>query len=732
MKTIICFVLLSLIFYTAQAQPIKRSTSWSKQHKTVQSPKSGNINFVQFSSSINGPFTSPATISVQDTFFIKMDVTPLGYVDVEYFLDLNENGSIDSLEYSIHFKSYIDNSTIPPIDLDTTKGVIISYEKPDNVPSMQLIAEASDDTMTSYGILLFQNPSAPFALSGFVYDKTGGVIPGAMVWVKDSLTNFGDVTNTIGFYSVPVNAGTYRIEIGDLLQMYSSRETTMTFTGNKTQDFYLSQLTSYIRGYVRDENSNPIPNVYIWVERGGETQTDSNGMYKLMLQPGSGRIGVENNSLLPKYLIPESHSYNISENDSIVDNSISNFTCYSTNSTITGSVKEDGNIPVHIYNVGGWNNRLKSSTFALTDASGNFILPVRDSSVVLTYGVWISEWDNEHSIPASMYPDTSYWNVSPGSIVNFNILPAATSAEDKFTGNGTFPSSLWEYFNFSNPWDSLGAVELSNDRLMITCDSETGLSGLGVVTRKPYSLSNLEYQIDIDHSEMTGSEDTVKIILADKKWSWNDPNELENSLQLLYEKGSLGYHWRLVKQVNRSYSTLWTSSTGDGNNIVFRFDEPDTLTLKIDGNIVCKGTWGKHISMAYVYLMSVNKEPNSPGAIFFDNFFIGVPQVTEVQNDDGAVPSVFKLEQNYPNPFNPVTNFGFRIPDFRFISLKVFDVLGCEVAVLVNEIKHPGEYIIPWDANNLPSGVYYYRLTATDVKTGAVVMKSIRKAVLVK
>lgn len=72
----------------------------------------------------------------------------------------------------------------------------------------------------------------------------------------------------------------------------------------------------------------------------------------------------------------------------------------------------------------------------------------------------------------------------------------------------------------------------------------------------------------------------------------------------------------------------------------------------------------------------------------------------------------FSLSQNYPNPFNPVTNFEFQIADFGFVSLKVYDVLGKEVATLVNEERSPGVYEIEFDASGFASGVYYYRLEA--------------------
>jgi len=77
------------------------------------------------------------------------------------------------------------------------------------------------------------------------------------------------------------------------------------------------------------------------------------------------------------------------------------------------------------------------------------------------------------------------------------------------------------------------------------------------------------------------------------------------------------------------------------------------------------------------------------------------------------IPREFTLEQNYPNPFNTTTHFGFRIANFGFVSLKVFDVLGNEVATLVNEEKPAGEYEVEFDASGLSSGTYFYRLSVS-------------------
>ncbi|MBL8008614.1 MAG: T9SS type A sorting domain-containing protein, partial [Ignavibacteria bacterium] len=72
-------------------------------------------------------------------------------------------------------------------------------------------------------------------------------------------------------------------------------------------------------------------------------------------------------------------------------------------------------------------------------------------------------------------------------------------------------------------------------------------------------------------------------------------------------------------------------------------------------------------------------------------------------------PLDYKLNQNYPNPFNPVTNMEFGISKSGFVTLKVYDVLGKEVATLVNEMKQAGDYKVDFNAVNFTSGIYFYK-----------------------
>jgi hypothetical protein len=72
----------------------------------------------------------------------------------------------------------------------------------------------------------------------------------------------------------------------------------------------------------------------------------------------------------------------------------------------------------------------------------------------------------------------------------------------------------------------------------------------------------------------------------------------------------------------------------------------------------------------------------------------------------------FELEQNFPNPFNPSTVLKYHLPSNALVSLKIFDVLGREVAVLVNAKQNAGRYEITFDAGNLSGGTFFYRLQA--------------------
>jgi hypothetical protein len=81
-------------------------------------------------------------------------------------------------------------------------------------------------------------------------------------------------------------------------------------------------------------------------------------------------------------------------------------------------------------------------------------------------------------------------------------------------------------------------------------------------------------------------------------------------------------------------------------------------------------------------------------------------------NDKITKPLTFNLEQNYPNPFNPKTKIKYSVPNQSLVTLKIFDILGREIETLINEEKTAGIYEIDFDASQLSSGIYFYKIQA--------------------
>ncbi len=95
------------------------------------------------------------------------------------------------------------------------------------------------------------------------------------------------------------------------------------------------------------------------------------------------------------------------------------------------------------------------------------------------------------------------------------------------------------------------------------------------------------------------------------------------------------------------------------------------------------------------------------GVVYGDTTFYVTVGLNQINTE---FPVKIELSQNYPNPFNPVTQIGFRIAESGLVKLTIYDALGKEVAVLVDQQLQPGTYEADWDASSFPSGVYYYKL----------------------
>lgn len=106
--------------------------------------------------------------------------------------------------------------------------------------------------------------------------------------------------------------------------------------------------------------------------------------------------------------------------------------------------------------------------------------------------------------------------------------------------------------------------------------------------------------------------------------------------------------------------------------------------------------------------------------------------VTYLGKIPGILPTEFRLERNYPNPFNPSTTIVFAIPTPSTVKLVIYDLLGREVTLLVDEEMQPGEYKATFNGTGFPSGIYFYRLTALSNENHSLLFSRTQKLMLVK
>jgi len=175
--------------------------------------------------------------------------------------------------------------------------------------------------------------------------------------------------------------------------------------------------------------------------------------------------------------------------------------------------------------------------------------------------------------------------------------------------------------------------------------------------------------------------------------------------------GGPGYLTGTYNPVNSPGDRWMAISSGSDNNTIH---PNDTVRILI-AELIARGTSNLNSVTKLKQLSDVAQHLCENG------FVIGV------NNIRSEIPNSYMLYQNYPNPFNPVTKIKFTIPLSRGVStgrgvltkLIIYDVLGREVATLVNEKLMPGTYEADWDGTNYPSGIYFYKLIVLDPSTGS-------------
>ena len=178
------------------------------------------------------------------------------------------------------------------------------------------------------------------------------------------------------------------------------------------------------------------------------------------------------------------------------------------------------------------------------------------------------------------------------------------------------------------------------------------------------------------------------------------------------------------KLLSNSYTEIWQSpiilqgssnSLADTNGFIYRYSVNPNLKIISNSfyqiaysydSLVFKKDVGLEYAYSYIY-----KGPNTPYYYVWRAKLLN-QTITAVSKSEKSI-SDYSLNQNYPNPFNPSTTINYSIPKSSMVSIKVYDVIGREVATLVNEYKSAGNYSVQFNASSkFPSGVYFFRMQA--------------------
>jgi len=224
---------------------------------------------------------------------------------------------------------------------------------------------------------------------------------------------------------------------------------------------------------------------------------------------------------------------------------------------------------------------------------------------------------------------------------------------------------------------------------------------------------------------------------------------IDTARQVIGLEGQTKYYWR-VNSINAGgaseFSSAFNFTTGFPSNTLLAGPPNNTLNIPVDTVVYWYSTPG---ATSYDLLMARSADFNTGSIVVnvtnvTDTFYAvnglafnslhywkvkgtnqyGKGNFSEVWrfktvlasdvDDTGLLPTEYVLEQNYPNPFNPATNFVIKIAKSGYTTLKIYNLLGQEVAVVVNEELSPGVYNFNFDASELSSGIYMYRLRVND------------------
>lgn len=391
-------------------------------------------------------------------------------------------------------------------------------------------------------------------------------------------------------------------------------------------------------------------------------------------------------------------------------------------------------------NTSGSIEHLKNAS-VIYDPSGNRLIvyggrnaagdPVNSMfSLNLNSNVWSHVTQVGGPIPAPRYTHNAHYDINTNSMIIWS---------GQGTGSTLF-NDIWKFSFASNTWSVLwedGNVTNAPSRRYGTASIYEPVSGKITTFAGFTSAGRFDDTWTFDVISRTWQDKTVaqkppkrclhSAVYANDMgrmviYAGQDDNGLRDDI---WECQLSSYSWNNITPSLKPPARFWNSmiyynggniiiwgglSTGARNDM-WKFRMGSNLwEFIVQGAVVPPARWG-HTG---IYIPEQDRMIIFGGegdSLYKDTWTYNNVSVIGVEPISEIIPKEYSLKQNYPNPFNPVTNIEFRIAEFGFVRISVYDITGKEIDVLVEEEMKPGVYRINWNAEAYPSGVYYYRMS---------------------
>lgn len=665
------------------------------------------------------------TLTQGDQFAWEFDVSVNGGSgDCQLILDLDGNGVFNESDVLLTEFEQTDgvSGNDGPGDSDETENGIVYSELGSfgfaAAHYIFIVTDTSDSSQAeaSFQILPLQNPKATVS---------GNISKADIAAPSSELANIMIITQMdqgfAGYWTGLTNdQGNYTINLPDTAvgtvwnvelfsentgkYIVSDRYERVTFHSgvNSGFNFIFNLPSSYVYGQLIDEKGNDV-NVNDYAVLTNENTNEDfyselvDGHFNVPVAFETGhtsaqfRLHLWGDNLPPDYMIPqfwsnEEYLLTVNEGDSVEKN----ITVQHTDEEIYVQILKEGGPPGMAFDVRAYDDQ--GETYTITSDNGQGTLSVKGTG---SYYIFIS-FDNsdlEPLPPGYTFDGGTNTTASAGDTAKFNIIAATSSISGSISFAEGDPQVSYSNQDFNIQ------IEESQWQSSQSMTVDESLNYIFYVTPGTYRVWLENYTNDF--LAMPYEYDSLQI----------SSDTLENiDFKLNYRHANLN-----VKLKNAPFNTAAESwriyTTGQSPNIyqIWAYGAQDSIyNFKI-----CDGEW---IIQAPYADTSLSLKLNVKNDV--TNYFVTIDYdskeiTTGLKVKAPAITHKFELFQNYPNPFNPITRIDYQLAKYGHVTLTVYDIVGREVKTLVNAYQNAGKYSVNFDAGQLASGVYFYKLVSS-------------------